>query len=314
MEPVPWSVRLQSVVKPGNDVIVSDGQAVVRSSEDRLRVDATASAVLAAVSDGAGSSGLFCGPWAETLLARLPGRALSGLTELDGWLGGFCGDFHRRHAALLATWPMRRSKFVREGSCATLLACWLERRDSDVALRWLGYGDSMMLVFDHAAGRPELVRACPGGPAVLGRDPHLLNWKDVPVAAGLETGEMALSGRMSVVLASDAVGQYALLRAVAAGAVSDPAWTGFFRRMATGGQGRLADLARAHEAAPAADFAGEWLAWGRALEGADSFADWVRGRHDLGLMANDDATLIMVDVETAPAAADGAVEETEGTE
>jgi len=291
-----WSFRSQSIVKTGNDQYQVNGQQVSRANEDRLRVDPA----LIAVADGAGSSGLFCGPWAETLVKGLPAEPIASLEALDQWLGGLSDGFYRDHEKKLDDQPAKRSKFVREGSYATLAACWFGQDGDDAQAQWLCYGDSMVMIFDRSGDDgPVLMHVSPGDLGALARAPHLLNWKNVPVQTGLECGRMILPAHASVMLASDAVGQYVLLRYLACGG-RDGVLNRQFRSLAETGQGKLAELAQAHVADGPVSFDEEWDIIARALTTEAHFAAWVKHSHDLGLMANDDATLIMLDSDAAP--------------
>ena len=294
---VPWTIRAQSVVKPGNDVYQTAGGDVTRANEDRWRVRADMDSALAAVSDGAGASGLFCGPWAETLLDALPDAPLSTLDQLDLWLGDLSDGFHRIHLDKLSAQPMHRTKFVREGSFATLSACWFDRCADGVGLHWLGYGDSMILVFERTDGAIRLTRSVPGGLDVLSHAPHLLNWKDSPIVQGMESGAQDLGAGSTVVLASDGVGQSLLVRFLASERGRDCALADSFAQLVEDGQGKLADLARRHVDGDPCDFDSQWNVLCDALESQADFGRWVKRQCDDGLMANDDSTLIMVDID-----------------
>ena len=298
-ESAPWSVRALSVVKPGNDSYLSGGQSVARANEDRWRVDADDRRVIAAVADGAGSSGLFCGAWAETLVGHLPDTPLSDLAELDQWLGGLSDAFHHRQLARLVPQSVHRTKFIREGSYATLMVCWLTCQQRRLSLHWLGYGDSMMLVFQRQDGLFTLQQVCPSDLAGLDRSPHLLNWKDIPLAQGLVTGGMDLPASAVVVLASDALGQYLLLRYLASWDGRDSVWREHLLAQVENGQGKLADLARMHLAAAPYRWSDEWGRITAALQSEGDFATWVQSTYDRGELANDDSTLVVIDIELA---------------
>lgn len=303
-----WSARGQSVVKPRNDSFHADGQTVWRRNEDRFRLASTADGLLAAVSDGAGGSGLFCGAWAGALVGRLPGQPLVGIDELNRWLDGFCLDFHREFAGRARADQRKHSKFVREGSFATLAACWLTRTGPAVSCRWLGYGDSPVLVFDRTGDGLSLVAGHPDSLTDFDRDPHLLNWTTLPTPAALKAGEVTLPERATLVLASDGIGQFILLRYLAALQAGDGngARLGMvggllaeFRRLAGDPGSRVGALAAAHLARPAASFAEDMAGIDRALATESAFGALVDARHKDGLLANDDATLIVINLESS---------------
>lgn len=292
------AVFAQTAVKPRNDSFPGAAATVWRANEDRFQIGQGPHGLFAAVADGAGSSGLYCGAWAETLVRRLPDHPIRNLPGLDAWLAGFSLDFRETHGARAAADPAKRAKFIREGSCATLAAAWLGRRGGRPSVTWLAYGDSPVMIFDRTTAPPRLVACHPGRLAAFDRDPQLLNWRDLPVAAGLAAGIIDLPAKAAVVLATDAVGQFLLLSHFAAGAPGPPGMAEDFRRLA-GGEGRLSSLARAHQAAGSRSADGlEDLR--RHLDSPADFAALVRRRWDDGLLANDDATVVMIEIETPP--------------
>ena len=296
-----WSARARTTVKPRNDSYDSGAQKLWRRNEDRIRLSATGSGVLAAVSDGAGASGLYCGAWAETLLGRLPEAPLCSIDDLNRWLDGFCLEFRQTMIAQCKTDPPKHSKFVREGSFATLAACWFTTDESKVTAHWLGYGDSPILVFDRTEGEAELVLTHPDCLTALDRDPHLLNWTVLPEAQRLRSGAVTLPRRATVMLASDGIGQFLMLRHLAAarsqrspvgGALSRE-----FRRLVEGGEGRLAAAAKAHAARPGAGVSETQCSTWNSLASDLAFAAMVAAHCEEGLLANDDSSLIMIEID-----------------
>lgn len=318
-----WSVLGQSVAKPSNDSYRQADDLVLRKNEDRHRVVAGDDAILAAVSDGAGSSGMFCGAWAETLVGRLPQTPLSGVEDLNRWMEEFWEDFSVRTKKSAAQDAGKLSKFVREGSYATLAACWLRKRDDGVSMNWLGYGDSPIYVFDRSRGEAALSLCDPAGLAALERDPHLLNWKTIPKEDHLRVGAVELTGPATVVLASDGIGQFVLMRYLAdaclRGTDGAPGTDGSiaqglvaeYRRLVQAGKGKLADMARTHLDAPGPGFAAELAALRAGLGSEADFSRAIGDRHGRGLMANDDATMIVIDIDRriAGATASGATDD-----
>ncbi|RAU20353.1 hypothetical protein CU669_18680 [Paramagnetospirillum kuznetsovii] len=294
-----WTAQGRSIVKPRNDSYADGDGLRWRQNEDRLRLARIPDGLLAAVSDGAGGAGLFCGPWAETLVTRLPKTPIAGVKALNQWMDGFCLGFRAEYAALSKSTPARHSKFIREGSFATLVAGWLAYRQGRVRLRWMGYGDSQMMVFDRSGRQPVLAACYPASLSALERAPFLLNWKDLPRDASFHAGEMMLPDRATVVLASDGIGQYLLLRSLAglprpAAAAGLP---GEFLRLAVDGESKLALAARVHRAVPGPGLSAELAALRDSLKSDQAFAGRVRALCDKGLLANDDCTLIMIDVD-----------------
>ncbi len=299
----------QSVAKPRNDYFkVGDG-VVWRRNEDRYRFSDTPDGLLATVADGAGSSGMFCGAWAEELVERLPETPITGLEDLNRWIDGFWEDFAAEFKRSASQDAAKLSKFVREGSYATLVACWLSRRDDGLSMRWLGYGDSLLLVFGRDGDNVALTDCYPSTLEALGHDPHLLNWKQLPEETRLRTGTMDFHGRTTVILASDGVGQFVLLRYLAdmysRHAGSAPAnppeqardLLNEFRRLVQTGDGRLAEAAKVHLENQGTGFADQLAALQTSLVSEEAFLGMMREYHQRGLLPNDDATLIMIEID-----------------
>jgi len=297
-----WGARGQSVVKPNNDSFTIGGAEVRRDTEDRFRIDRLSRSLLAAVADGAGGSGLYCGAWAETLVTHLLSRPIADATALDRWMAEFCDGFRRHYAAKAAADSRRRAKFVREGSCATLSACWLAANEDGCTLDWLGFGDSPLLVFDRDADDYAITIWHPRPLAIMDRDPQLLNWKDVAAPAAFHSGRVALPARSTILLASDAVGLYFLAAYVAERGTADqtPSIQAFrreFLQLSERSGGRLGVAAAKRATMPLRGFAEEMSILRNALRSAESFATWVSQRHQAGLLANDDATAVVIDVD-----------------
>ena len=175
---------------------------------------------------------------------------------------------------------------------------------------WLGYGDSPICIFDRSGGETALSMCYPSALAALESDPHLLNWKDLPKEAHLRVGTVELIAPATVVLASDGIGQLVLMRYLAgaclrgtddaAGASISLPTQGLiaeFRRLVQTGKGKLADFARAHLDAPRPGFAAELGALRADLASETDFSRAIRDRYGQGLMPNDDATMIVIDID-----------------
>ncbi len=303
-----WSVSGQSAVKPSNDSYERADGKVWRKSQDRFRISDTPDGLLAAVADGAGSSGMYCGPWAEALVERLPDTPISNSDTLNQWIGGFWKSFSAEYRKQTGDDAGKLSKFVQEGSYSTLVVCWLGKRDDGISLNWLGYGDSHIFVFDGEGDGMSLSVCYPTTLVEIERDPHLLNWKDLAKEAHLRAGTRQITGPATVMLASDGIGRLVLFRYLAAihslGGDGTPAvpseqaagLLGEFRQLIQTGTGQLADMARAHAYFPGSGFAGEMAALRVNLASQDDFLRVTGDYHGLGLMPNDDATLVLIDV------------------
>jgi hypothetical protein len=288
----------RSVSKPVNDSFAIGDRLAWRQNEDRFRLSRSRKSCLAAVSDGAGGAGLFCGAWAQTLVVRLPNRPLASFDGLNAWLDGFCSTFRRDHAERLLGQPVKHGKFVREGSLATLSAVWLAQGRQHVALHWLGCGDSPILIFDRTGRRPTLIGGFPARLSALGKSPALLNWKDLPRRERVSIGGLRLPPQATIVVASDGIGHYLLLRYLC-----EQGWgldglnrSALLAHLASE-TSPLGPLARAHRNHPRQRFANILRDLGAALSSDRAFARFVKARHREGLMANDDATLLLIDID-----------------
>ncbi|CAA6606510.1 Putative serine/threonine phosphatase 2C [Rhodospirillaceae bacterium LM-1] len=293
------SARGRSVVKPRNDSFFIGDQLVWRQNEDKFRMHRSRDGLMAAVSDGAGGTGLFCGAWAETLVNRLPRRPIVGIGELNRWLDGFCLSFRSDYAQKAKSQPVKHTKFVREGSCAALAVCWLTFLRSRTVMRWLGYGDSQIMVFDRTGPRPVLATSYPPNLSDLDRTPALLNWKDLPNKDRLSTGAVTLPACATIVVASDGIGQYIMLRYLAlhVPGTSNSKMAEEFSRLA-GGDSKFGDAIRAHRKQAQEPFSRLLESLRQALKSDRAFLAYVRARHKEGLLANDDATLLLIDIDT----------------
>ncbi|MFN3076295.1 MAG: hypothetical protein ABT940_05350 [Alphaproteobacteria bacterium] len=312
-EVVVWSALGQSVAKPKNDVIGDARGQVLRPNEDRFRIATTDNRLLAAVSDGAGSSGLCCGAWAQELVDRLPKTPIGNIRTLDQWMGSFWKSFSEEAKQTVAGQPVKQTKLVREGSCATLTACWLRKDDERVRMRWLGYGDSPFFLFEWHGEEPVLTAFHPTTLAKFDLAPHLLNWKDLPQGANLRVGEVSLPGNATVVLASDGIGQFLILRFLShlsSSSSEDPSLNepshsllAEFRRMLTASDTRMTDAARRHACGSHMPFASVLNTLREGLASEEAFTALVREWNEQGLLANDDATVVLIDIRTLAAAA-----------
>ena len=306
-----WSVVGGSTEKPVNDCFKIGDQVVWRKNEDRFRIVEKPEAMFAAVADGAGSSGMFCGAWAEALVERLPEAPLGDLDGLNKWIDGFWQDFSSEFKKQASGDPTKLSKFVREGSCSTLAACWIDKHIDTTAmtLHWLGYGDSPIIIFAGDDDALSLRTAFPHTLAAMESDPHLLNWKDMPKESQLKSGTIVLTGPARIILASDGIGQFVLLRYLAYlyarqsmdGKVdmSDQGknMLSEYRQFLNAANGKLAMLTRNHLENLGDGFATELALFRKALQTQSGFSDIIKEHHAKGGLPNDDSTLVIIDIE-----------------
>lgn len=301
-----FSVIGQMVPKPNNDTYLHGEQNLERRSEDRYRISDIPNGVLAAVADGAGSSGMFCGAWADTLVTRLPDAPFTGFDDLNSWVEGFWEEFSISQKQRAKDNPQQMKKFIQEGSCATLVSCWAQKKNKNTTtLHWIGYGDSPFYVFQHKGKTSELIASFPSTLAHFDRDPHLLNWKDLPDQSHLQRGTMDIKGSATVVLASDGIGQSILLNYLAdvhansANAKHAPLVAALlqeYRTMVKSGKSKLAEMAREHASKKTTNFAMDLAELRVSLKSEDAFMGMMSNHHKHKLIPNDDSTVVLVDV------------------
>ncbi len=291
----------RTTAKPKNDRVVQNAKAKWRANEDRFRLSQKGDRIVCAVSDGAGSSGMYCGAWAETLVSKLPNKPLKNFKALNDWMEGFWQGFSEKYKMLSASETFKRNKFVREGSCATLTACWVKPIEGGARLYWMAYGDSPLMIFQDKANGPRMF--FPDSLASFDHAPHLLNWKDLPDESQFHAGTVDLKGPAKVVLASDGMGQFLLLRHLSdmfrnmGERNGEAALMDEFARFVKRPQGRMANLVRSHLASPGPGILRELDAIRDNMEDDESFAAMAERCHAQKLLPNDDATLVIIEIE-----------------
>lgn len=164
----------------------------------------------AALSDGAGGVGVFCGEWAKHLVSHCPSLPLATLDALDNWITVIYEPFYEQWKKVVEEErTFLKDKFYLQGSAATLVAFWLDTQQStDVfKIHLLSYGDSFYYL-----RQGEQVQLPPQRSSIeqYQQNPCLLNWKD---EKSPEKGfsyrcyDLAKDQAFRLILCSDAVGQ-----------------------------------------------------------------------------------------------------------
>ena len=293
-----WQAIAASTVKPHNDYFEHTDQAGVwRSCEDRFVLTDNAMAV----SDGAGGVGLYCGAWAEMLVNNLPNKALHSSNEIDKWIGTFWKKFQLAGKELAGDDFTKYSKFVQEGSFATLSGIWLSERETEeeeeeeeeekvIDLEWLVYGDSPFLLFDED---DNLITTSHSSLTELEQDPYLLNWKDLADGSKVKADKLEISKKTTVVLASDAIGEFVLFRNLLTNSQQHPLLEELLQ-LAETGIGRVAELARKHTHHRSYQYGDKLEDLVEILNNQESFEDFVQTQYKKNLLANDDSTLVII--------------------
>ncbi|MEG3620034.1 hypothetical protein V5T82_16335 [Magnetovibrio sp. PR-2] len=303
-----WKILGQTTPKPINDRFERNGEVIWRQNEDRFHLSETEDTIVAAVADGAGSSGMFCGAWADALVDRLPHTPIADVKGLNDWVDGFWKAFSDSQKQRAQNDPVKLNKFVREGSCSTLTACWISKKTATgvPVLNWLCYGDSHLCVFDKKSAQMSLEMSHPVSLSAMMSDPYLLNWKDLPQEQHVKAGQVELTSSSLVVLASDGIGEYVHLSYLAdlherhGGDQAHPlndhsqGLLTQYRQLLHGGNSKLADLALNHSQHGGQGFSAAMQDMENALQAGQTFGATVEAHHGNGLLPNDDSTLIMI--------------------
>lgn len=156
---------------------------------------------LFAIADGAGGYGIFADEWSKYLLVNLPEKRLKDYSEFEKWLASIWELFFQNKEKELLTYDgLVQNKFYIEGSCSTLMACWVEGEN----IHWIQYGDSALFIYDKEertlASYPEKVMS-------YQEDPLLISWKVETNPAGFNCGTFNTNKKI-VFIASDAMSCY----------------------------------------------------------------------------------------------------------
>jgi hypothetical protein len=138
----------------------------------------------------------------------LPAQPILGIDELTQFVGRIWQAFRNEQSSRISRSEIA-SKFLREGSWATLAACWLPAGEQADLAHWLVYGDSAVLHYRSSTGQLE---GFPDNLQIFEQAPNLINWKSAPNPAGLRVGTFHLESDSVVILCSDALAQYLLLQ------------------------------------------------------------------------------------------------------
>ncbi len=312
------NVTAATCVKPKNDILYTAQGVAARLSDDRMTVSWRGADegladdnLLVAVSDGAGSSGIFSGEWAEYLIRYLPSAPLSNLAALESWIEGFCWDFKERYGRLASSDGFKKKRFVSEGSCATLSSAWIAKQEGGgIRADLCVYGDSPAFRFsvqaDGVYRLQDVYLPSPPDRRLQGfmRDPHLLNWN--ANANGLHAlfTETELQAGDVLVMCSDGIGQYVLLSYLTSTDVQESSsdlteqLLDELKDVVDRDPGAFGRLARAYcdrKAAPVwfSDVIKELR---RHMVDTGAFSDHMAVLLSEDLIANDDCSLILVDV------------------
>jgi hypothetical protein len=168
-----------------------------RKNEDSLKVYEDENSIVAVISDGAGGTGLLSADWSQTLVDNFI-KDKPSKDELDNWLEKIAEDFMNRKNEIKDSF--KRTKFMREGSSATLGGIVLDKK-SNLA-KTITYGDTPIF---HFSKDWQLKNKNPKNLTLssFAKFPYLLNWRDIVDIEHVDEQEWTLEVGDKLIIASD---------------------------------------------------------------------------------------------------------------
>ncbi len=289
-----YNIRWGAAVKPGET-----------NREDAHRLhDLANNGGLAAIADGAGGKGVFVGKWAQTLLNHLPETPFEHDEAFKSWFAPVAVEFFKTHKADAQQYEHTWTKFLQEGSAATLSALWLPNsHDRTSPFTALVYGDSPMMRYRFDGKTLQMPEHLPTLSSFSYKTP-LLNWSaEYPFNPNHCHIHSFHPENELVLLATDALAQLILIRYL----LSKPDEEPYIRQLkdAEAAGGIHAQLITANRMADLPVSFDEWL---RLLlntlktnpqEETDEFKNLLYRYFEQGLIEEDDYTLIALEIPSA---------------
>jgi hypothetical protein len=243
----------------------------------------------AALSDGAGGTGVYAHLWAQQLTQQLPAQPFTDSAALWQYVQQQEEPFLQVAEPLAATHAPSQYKLWKEGSAASLVALWWKRQYGRMVAEWVTYGDSALMIYEPHKHR-LYIQPYLQAPESFLRNPHLLNWnaEGLPAVAFCRSlRPVPLHGKI-VLMASDALAQHLY-------------WL-YLNTTPEGCQQLDAMLVRYPEAAPTVHALREFARQRRfivhlmqlqkSLDSPKAFADFCSQLHDQQLLRKDDYALV----------------------
>jgi hypothetical protein len=140
-------------------------------------------------------------------LDKLPKTPLTSADDLDNWIDGIWQPFYDEcETAAKQQGGLTLQKFYDEGSFATLAAVW---KVSDSQYKWLTYGDSVVF---HYNKKTDVLEYSISGLVEFNNPPYLINFLDKIKPDGVKTGSFEISNDSVLIVATDALSHYILMR------------------------------------------------------------------------------------------------------
>ncbi len=194
-----YTIKTYTTEKMGDPSPTEDAVLAQRPNLD----DADENTILA-VSDGAGGYGIFATDWAEYLLSKLPSKTFGNFDTFKTWTDEIWEEFYKGIEERIKEKKdiMVSNKFNKEGSDATLIACWIKENRLD----WCFYGDSALFVYNKSEDKMRLMTQ--EDLSVYDSRPSLINWKNLPKEEAYKGDTFELKQDDIILLASDALSCY----------------------------------------------------------------------------------------------------------
>jgi hypothetical protein len=146
-------------------------------NEDSISISENEDFDLFAVSDGAGGAGIYCGEWARFITSNQPEIPFFSKDEADAWFINLSKDFYQKYYPKVDKSDVYiREKFLKEGSYATILYCWISKRDRK--LFYTAVGDTSLFIFSKTSSGMMPALIFPINEQMnLHDSPDLINWR-----------------------------------------------------------------------------------------------------------------------------------------
>jgi hypothetical protein len=240
-----------------------------------------------AIADGAGGVGIFAAEWANFLLGKLPEKPFAESNDMILWANEIWEEFYQDIDNQDLGIDIR-SKFIEEGSLATLIAAYYDGK----RLRTISYGDSALLLYN---AKKNTLRALPSELNTYVKNPFLINWKEEILPEGIKIIDFSWKKQEQLLLCSDALAQFLLLAFACLNPKSD--W-----------ETQLFDLQKTHQSHRIFQFVESinqyynkdagfdkdiWSPLCEAMQNEENFKKYVYQLCEQGLIPNDDYTAIL---------------------
>ncbi|NQX38836.1 Serine/threonine protein phosphatase PrpC [Pedobacter steynii] len=165
----------------------------------------------AAISDGAGGAGIFCGDWARHLVNNQPDKPFLSKDKAEEWFLGVSKNFYDSKVTQLdASDAFIVEKFHNDGSYATLVLIWWDTLRAE--LYYWGHGDSTLFLFEKNGDRsiPKLIFPI-GEQSSLNDPPKLFNWNK-KLDQRIQVEKKILKSDDQLILTTDSISRWLILQ------------------------------------------------------------------------------------------------------